>query len=87
MVISKKIWSRVGRFDETMEAGWEDFDYEIRCHNAGFKIDVLNIPVEHVGKGTRFEEVGYMNRWESTRRIYGQKHGVVTRSYDGKVEN
>ena len=86
MVISRKIWETVGQFDESLDAGWEDFDYEIRCHNAGFGLDVLNIPVEHIGKGTRFEEADYKKRWDICRHKYGDKHGVKTVKMDGKED-
>lgn len=86
MVISRKIWEAVGEFDESLDAGWEDFDYEIRCHNAGFGIDVLNIPVNHIGKSTRFEEADYKNRWDICRHKYSAKHGVKTFRMDGKED-
>ncbi len=86
MVISREMWQKVGQFDETMDAGWEDFDYEIRCHKNGLRVDVLDIPVHHIGKSTRFEEADYKKRWDVCRKAYSEKHGVKTVKFDGKED-
>ena len=86
MVISKKVWELVGRFDEEMEAGWEDFDYELRCQKLGVLIDVLNIPVNHTAKSTRLEERDYLDRWDKTRLVYSRKHGIETVKMNGEKD-
>lgn len=81
MVFGRKIWETVGRFDEKMSAGWEDFDYQLRCKKAGFKVDVLKLPVRHLDKHTRFEEAAYNKRWNETRIYFSEKHGVMTKEW------
>ena len=81
MVFTRELWNKVGRFDEAMEAGWEDFDYQIRCKAAGYKVDVLKLPVHHLDKHTRFEEPKYNARWDKTRLLFAEKHGVKTKEW------
>lgn len=86
MVISKEIWDKVGRFDESLDAGWEDFDYEARCQDAGINVDVMKIPVTHIGRSTRKEEADYMKRWDVCRKKFGEKYGIRTVRFDGKPD-
>lgn len=36
-LFSKKIWEKVGGFDENMKSGWEDREFWLRCLGAGAK--------------------------------------------------
>ena len=41
----KRVWERVGGYDEEMKEGWEDYDFWYRCLKAGYEIDVISEPL------------------------------------------
>ena len=41
----KRVWERVGGYDEEMKEGWEDYDFWYRCLKAGYEIDVIPEPL------------------------------------------
>jgi GT2 family glycosyltransferase len=73
LVISAEIWQKVGGFDETLEAAYEDLDYEMRAWDAGFNVKVASLNFFHLDKHTRFEEENYSRRWEHAMKLFSAK--------------
>lgn len=78
LVISRPILETVGKFDDKLSGGFEDFDYEFRAMNAGFGLATAPLPVRHLDKHTRFEENGIWERWEQSRQQFEKQHGLKT---------
>lgn len=76
LCISKKVLQKVGMFDEGCAAAFEDFDYERRAEQAGFRLDTAPLPIEHLAMHTRYEDRRYPAKWEDARLYFNQKHGL-----------
>ena len=74
LLISRKVWDRVGCFDEKMDAAFEEIDYGLRVIDAGFRLDVIDLPIVHLNLHTRNELEGYTKRWEATSKYFKTKY-------------
>jgi GT2 family glycosyltransferase len=74
LLIPRKVWDAVGKFDPQMDAAFEEVDYCIRAIDKGYRLDVVNLPITHLNLHTRRELEGYDQRWEATRRYFHHKH-------------
>ncbi len=84
LLISSRIWRTVGTFDERFVAGFEDFDYELRCEEMGFHLSVASIPLVHLEKHTRLVERRYYEKWNKSRLLFEQKHNYPTTEWPRK---
>lgn len=79
LVISRKILNAVGYFDEKLAAAFEDFDFERRAMMLGFGLETANLPIVHLDKHTRMENMKvYAPAWEAARLYFQEKHGLKT---------
>lgn len=78
LAISRELKDTIGLFDPELDAGFEDFDYQKRAMDAGFKLDHLRIDVQHLDKHTRLVEPDYAARWEKCRLYFSKKWNVKT---------
>jgi len=74
LLIPRRIWDVVGKFDPQMDAAFEEVDYCIRAVSMGYRLDVANLPITHLNLHTRKELEGYDKRWEATRQYFRAKH-------------
>ena len=84
LVISSKIQKKVGLFDENLDAGFEDFDYELRAEKCSFQIAVAPLNITHLAQSTRFDESGYQSRWIACRKYFEAKHKYPTEKWFGE---
>lgn len=78
LCISRKVLKAVGYFDEQLTAAFEDFDYQKRATDLGFKLAEAKLPIIHLDKHTRMDigEKLYAPKWEAARLYFEQKHGL-----------
>ena len=81
LCISREILEAVGYFDEGLSAAFEDFDYEQRALNEGFRLDTAAFPIVHLDEHTRLEDKNYPPAWEKARLIFAMKHGLETETW------
>ena len=74
LLIPRKVWERLGGFDPKMDAAFEEIDFQIRALDAGYRIDVADLPITHLNLHTRWELEDYKERWEATRKYFRTKH-------------
>ena len=74
LLIPRRIWEKVGMFDPQMEAAFEEIDYQIRAIDAGFRVDVVDLPITHLNMHTRTETKDYQARWHATEKYFLEKH-------------
>lgn len=74
MCISRKVFLDVGYFDDRLAAAFEDFDYQKRAMDKGYKLGTANLPIEHLDMHTRYEDSDYPSRWEAARLLFEAKH-------------
>jgi len=74
LLIPRKVWDAVGKFDPQMDAAFEEVDYCIRAVSMGYRLDVVDLPITHLNLHTRRELEGYDQRWEATRKYFRAKH-------------
>ncbi len=74
LLIPRKIWDVVGMFDPEMDAAFEEIDYQIRVLDAGYRVDVVDLPITHLNMHTRREAKGYDARWHATEKYFLEKH-------------
>lgn len=74
LLIPRRVWDRVGPFDEKMDAAFEEIDYGLRVIDAGFRLDVIELPITHLNLHTRNELEGYIKRWEVTSKAFKAKY-------------
>jgi hypothetical protein len=74
LLIPRKVWDAVGKFDPQMDAAFEEVDYCIRAVSMGYRLDVADLPITHLNLHTRRELEGYDKRWEATRQYFRAKH-------------
>jgi GT2 family glycosyltransferase len=53
MAMKKKIYEKIGKFDEGYTMHYYDKDISLKSHKSGYRNYVLNIPFTHIGAGTR----------------------------------
>ena len=70
LLISNKMWGRIGGFDPDFEAAFEEIDYQVRAVHAGFGVDVAYLPIIHLDRHTRYETPNYEKRWENARKLF-----------------
>jgi len=80
LLIPRKIWHAIGPFDVAMDAAFEEIDYQIRALDAGFRVDVADLPITHLSLHTRHELKDYWKRWGETERKFLEKYPA--RKYD-----
>jgi len=73
LCLSKKVIQTVGLFDPILTGAFEDFDYQLQARQAGYKIDTLALPVNHLDAHTRYDEVDYRERWHASRDYFYKK--------------
>lgn len=78
LVISDKIIEKIGFFDENLNAGFEELDYEMRAIMADFDLGVTQLPIKHLEEMTRLDESEYLKRWDTCRKYFGKKHRLKT---------
>jgi hypothetical protein len=74
LLIPRKAWDAVGEFDPQMDAAFEEIDYGLRAIEAGFRLDVVELPITHLNLHTRRELEGYDKRWHMTSDYFYKKH-------------
>jgi hypothetical protein len=74
LLISRKVWDMVGEFDPLMDAAFEEIDYGLRAIEAGFRLDVVELPITHLNLHTRRELEDYDKRWHATSDYFYKKH-------------
>lgn len=74
LLISRKVWDAVGQFDPFMDAAFEEIDYGLRAIEAGYRLDVVELPITHLDLHTRRELEGYDKRWSRTSEYFRRKH-------------
>jgi GT2 family glycosyltransferase len=74
LLIPRKAWDAVGQFDPQMDAAFEEIDYGLRAIEAGFRLDVVELPITHLNLHTRRELEGYDKRWHMTSDYFYKKH-------------
>ena len=74
LLIPRKVWECLGGFDPKMDAAFEEIDFQIRALDAGYRIDVADLPITHLNLHTRWELEDYKERWEATRKYFRTKH-------------
>jgi GT2 family glycosyltransferase len=74
LLIPRKAWDSVGQFDPQMDAAFEEIDYGLRAIEAGFRLDVVELPITHLNMHTRRELEGYDKRWHMTSDYFYKKH-------------
>ena len=74
LLIPRRIWNKVGKFDPLMDAAFEEIDYQIRALNTGFRLAVVDLPIIHLNHHTRKELPDYEERWMKTRDYFHSKH-------------
>lgn len=73
LVISRRIFRKVGLFDPKLVGAFEDFDYQLRALAAGFKLEEAKLPIDHLDKHTRFDTPIYNHRWALSREHFVNK--------------
>jgi hypothetical protein len=81
LIISSKIYSKVGLFDPELIGAYEDFDYELRAIGSGFKLETCKLPVVHLDKHSRMETPSYNWRWRESRKYFADKWKLGTREW------
>lgn len=81
LIISKKIYQKVGLFDPELIGAFEDFDYELRAIGHGFKLDTCMLPVDHLDKHSRYETPAYNWRWDQSRLHFNKKYGFEIKEW------
>jgi hypothetical protein len=74
LLIPRKAWEEVGQFDPLMDAAFEEIDYGLRAIEAGFRLDVVELPITHLNLHTRRELEDYDRRWHKTSDYFYKKH-------------
>ncbi len=74
LLIPRRVWDKVGMFDSQMDAAFEEIDYQIRAIEAGFRVDILDLPITHLNLHTRMETEDYMKRWHLTEENFLKKY-------------
>ena len=74
LLIPRKVWDAVGQFDPFMDAAFEEIDYGLRAIEAGYRLDVVDLPITHLNRHTRRELEGYDKRWSNTSDYFHKKH-------------
>lgn len=76
-LISKKAWRDIGPFDAAIPAtAGEDIDYSIRTEKAGYKLEIVNLPIEHRATQSRFAVPHYRDIRLKNFAYVEKKHGV-----------
>jgi hypothetical protein len=86
LLIPRKVWDVVGKFDPQMDAAFEEIDYGLRAIEAGFRLDVVELPITHLNMHTRRELEDYTKRWSKTSECFRQKH-LKRDVYETEVKN
>jgi GT2 family glycosyltransferase len=77
LLLSRKIWETVGEFDEGYyPLFYDDVDYSYRVLKAGFRIEVLKLPFEHLGHGTHDLLPDVQDARTKGERRFRQKFGI-----------
>ena len=81
ILVPKALWRRVGGYDETMQIGPEDWDFNIRLGLAGAEGLCLPEPlfhyrVSHTGKMRSVDYPHYGAAWRGMRKKYPDIYGV-----------
>jgi hypothetical protein len=84
LLIPRRVWDKVGEFDPLMDAAFEEIDYSLRVIQAGFRVDVADLPILHLNLHTRYELLGYNGRWQKTSSYFRDKYSL--RSENGKTQ-
>jgi hypothetical protein len=79
LLIPRRVWDRVGCFDPEMDAAFEEIDYGLRAIAAGFRLDVVDLPITHLNLHTRRELEGYEDRWRATSKRFHAKYKILYR--------
>lgn len=74
LLIPRRAWDRVGHFDPEMDAAFEEIDYGLRAIDAGFRLDVAELPITHLNMHTRMELEDYSKRWSNTSDHFRHKY-------------
>jgi GT2 family glycosyltransferase len=77
LCISKEVLMEVGFFDDRLSAAFEDFDYELRAMQAGYRLDTARFPIIHMDEHTRLEDKNYPADWNKAKTYFELKHGVT----------
>lgn len=74
-IIKKKVFDKVGLFDESFTHAFDDADYWVRVYKAGFKI-LMNraIQVEHKDGSTIHKFEGHTERYVRMRKKFNEKY-------------
>jgi GT2 family glycosyltransferase len=83
LLIPRRVWDRVGCFDPEMDAAFEEIDYGLRVIAAGFRLDVVELPITHLNLHTRRELEGYDIRWHDTSERFHEKYKILYRTMAG----
>lgn len=81
LCMSRELVNEVGLFDPQLDAGFEDFDYQMRCLDKGIRLEVLRLDIDHLDKHTRFEERAYNENWERCRVYFDKKWHTTTQPW------
>jgi len=73
LCMSRELVNEVGLFDPQLDAGFEDFDYQMRCLDKGIRLEVLRLDCDHLDKHTRLVEPDYGAKWEKCRKYFDAK--------------
>lgn len=74
LLIPRRVWEKIGGFDPKMDAAFEEIDYGLRAIDAGFRLDVADLPISHLNLHTRNELSDYNERWKNTSEYFKEKY-------------
>ncbi len=74
-IVPLAVWKAVGPFDTKFRVGgYEDIDYSKRVRDAGFGVEKVELPFEHLGARTRVSVPGYPEIRAKNRDYFMEKH-------------
>lgn len=77
-IIPRQIWDKVGKFDEDflLTGAFQDLDYCLRVQKAGFKVETISLPLQHIGANTTHKSPQFWENREYNKRLVEQKHWI-----------
>lgn len=81
MTISRKIWDKVGKFDEDflLTGAFQDLDFCIRATKNGFGLQQSVLPFKHLEANTTHKSANFWENREFNRKLIYEKHGITLR--------
>ncbi len=78
LIIPRQAWDELGKFDEDFKltGAFQDMDYCIRAQRAGYGLETVNLPFEHIGANTTHKSPDFWANREYNKQLVQDKHGI-----------